>query len=1238
MKRYILNITTLVVAIFFSANLAWGEEWTGQNSGNHTISSGKTVQITGTIEISTTLTITANGNCTIIPNTSIDGAMFHIKPGGQLTIKGSSGKVVTIDGGAVFSGGAPYNSSYEKTTNSGKTVYHAIHNEAGGLSLEYVTIQNVSGATDSGGNSTGSGGGILIDGEINNNNYNKITSLNHCKIKNCVAEQGSAIQMTNKINAKSTVSTTNVTAENCKVVIQNTTIENCYSQGDNKDGSGGTIRTNGNGVSNVYLKNVTIKNNYSNGNGGAIYWNAKGRNDTMIVFDGCTITNNTAKGKGGAMMLETSYDFVDTADTEKTYTEISYNKVLSEIGTGGGIVVTSYGGSAMSVASDKKYTFNFNLAENLKIDNNESAEGAGISFNLETYKLNSDWNNNDDSSQQITVNLNLNGATISNNKATNGNGGGIRFYNNTAGKNGKKTIIMHVKLNKGNVQGNTATGKGAGIYLYKADISNDGNNGTLNISSNLSDSDGAGIYVEGGKNISLGAVTLSSNKAKNGAGGAIYLNGNSTSVTTSKTTSITDNYCKTNGGAIYVSGGTVNLTTPTITGNGKFESTVTTANGGAVYVTGTNSGFTTTGTATIQNNTSTTKGGAIYVSGGSVNMAENTISGNSSKEGGAIYVNGGNLTTTGTTSVTNNYANEGNGGAFYVTGGNVKLNNATITGNGKQNSTVKTVSGGAVYVTGSGGGFELTGSNTALIQNNASTTNGGAIYVGSGSVTLQEATISGNTSGNGGAIYAKGNVTINDEATISTNTATYNGGAIYVEYGNLTTKKVTASGNSAANGGVFFVKGGNVNLGVTVSGNGGAIALENGVFTMHNDSKISSNSAGGYGGALYIKNEAATSITCKGGTFSQNTAKAGGAVCADGPITLALAANIEDNTAQVGGGIYLVNGVNMTFGDASQPLGLIRANKAEGTTTSGTAKGMNAETVSGNGETVSGVGGGIFMADGTTLKFANPKELGIYNNSASFAGADICANGNNTSITLPQTSEMNLTGFDVPGNMLYWAEDFANGDTGYPGDGRGIRYEDELRAQSPNVKHFSADSSHEVVNYVCLDLGYDLVFVKIKNIGLQLNDDCAVTISYDKVKTDANGEVIKDGNGNPTYVLTEYRKILFSGNNNNSVYDTEIGLPSNDSWKFKVTQWSYKYDGVVFSPGNQERQNASATVPDAIYGISKDGIKWNNGNSSDRLITIKHILKKDGNNDINISDFNTRVVNKMIPGGSSSSN
>ena len=388
---------------------------------------------------------------------------------------------------------------------------------------------------------------------------------------------------------------------------------------------------------------------------------------------------------------------------------------------------------------------------------------------------------------------------------------------------------------------------------------------------------------------------------------------------------------------------------------------------------------------------------------------------------------------------------------------------------------------------------------------------------------------------------------------------------------------------------------------------------------------------------MYVVNGNSTlqNASFTGGVIiSGNKAKAGGAVCAQGLMNLDLAATLEGNVAENGGGIYMFGGVNMNFGN-----GLIRANKAQGTTTSDTAKEKNAETVS-------GVGGGIFMADGTgsnktTLKFANPKELGIYNNSASFAGADICANGNNTFITLPKTSEMNLTGFDVPGNMLYWAEDFANGDTGYS-EGTGIRYEDELRAQSPNVKHFSADSSHEVGNYVCLDLGYDLVFVKIKNIGLQLNDDCAVTISYDKVQTDANGEVIKDGNGNPTYVLTEYRKILFSGkgtanDNNNSVYDTEIGLPSNDSWKFKVTQWSYKYDGVEFNPGEQKRNNALATAPDAIYGISKEGIKWNNGNDSDRLITIKHILKKDGSgNDINIGDFNTRVVNKMIPGGSSS--
>lgn len=1216
MKRYILNITTLITALILSANFAWGQTTSGDwqtttINANKEITLNGTVNIKGTITINSNCTLKINGNNNIINVlTTTDAApilSFDIKAGGKLEINNA-----TLEGGNTGTIAGEVGENDVKSY-SGFTKACAVIkvNDNAQVDLTYVTAQNLySGSYDK---NTGTPVFINLYGNTNGASTiaeRGIVNLNNCTVKNCLTLNDNSIIYQSGVNAHGTFNIKNTTITNCMVL-----------QRGIGTGYGGVIKGAGSTDCILNMEGSTMSYCWSSGWGGAILWAASGGN-SLATFTNCTFHHNYARYLGGAISSE--------ATIALNSCNLSYNVA----GYGGGALAAfpfSLDSASEGTSTAIGLTMHNNLIHHNRTLHSTNKSGANVPTNCRAQENSKDQTLTKESEGYFNPRYTILNATDINYPT---GGGAIWVLMNKDGWN------CQISIENGNqINNNESANVAGGVLLFKqtpyvrtqeGDAGHIKDQETTKYKSDYSTVNG---NITGVTEMVLNAEIYENTAASSGGGVAV---------------GASDNDSKT-------------WTYPNVTLNGGLitSNIATNNNGGGIYMPGGN--FTVNGGEIIGNKAEKGFGGGVYIERGNFTIAQNkslSLNGeNKANDGGAIYLGDGNINVKGSLIAIDNIANH-NGGAIYMEQGNFSVN-----GDITMNENQARANGGALYL---GGGKVNATSGVATIQSNTADVNGGAIYVGSGSVTLQETTISGNTSsGNGGAIYAKGDVTINDEATISTNTATYNGGAIYVEDGNLTTKKVTASGNRAANGGVFFVKGGNVNLGVTVSeqtvtqvaaaemtsnivsGNGGAIALENGEFTMHNDSKISSNSAGGYGGALYIKNASATSITCKGGTFSNNTAKAGGAVCADGPITLALAANIEDNTAQVGGGIYMVNGVNMTFGDASQPLGLIRANKAEGTTISGTANGMNAEKPV--EKPVSGVGGGIFMADGTgsnitTLKFANPKELGIYNNSASFAGADICANGNNTSITLPKTSEMNLTGFDVPGNMLYWAEDFANEDTKYPGVGRGIRYEDELRAQSPNVKHFSADSSHEVGNYVCLDLGYDLVFVKIKNIGLQLNDDCAVTISYDKVQTDANGDVITDVNGNPTYVLTEYRKILFSGkgtanDNNNSVYDTEIGLPSNDSWKFKVTQWSYKYDGVEFNPGEQKRKNnALATDPDAIYGISKEGIKCNNDdNYYDRLITIKHILKKDGNdNDINISDFNTRVVNKMIPGGSSS--
>lgn len=345
-------------------------------------------------------------------------------------------------------------------------------------------------------------------------------------------------------------------------------------------------------------------------------------------------------------------------------------------------------------------------------------------------------------------------------------------------------------------------------------------------------------------------------------------------------------------------------------------------------------------------------------------------------------------------------------------------------------------------------------------------------------------------------------------------------------------------------GGAIYSDGSNVTLGTisvtenTAAANGGGLCIKNGTFTMQDGSNISNNTAtNGNGGGLYINSTSGT-VTCSGGTFVSNRAKAGGGACIDGALTVALDATLEDNEATNGGGIYLANGATLNFGS-----GLIRRNKAESTESLNTA-------YHGTATTVSGIGGGIFLADNTTLAFTNTAALGIYNNSASKGADDIFANGNGTKITLPVIENMSLKGFDVPGSKLYWVEDYVSSDTNYNNgthlktSGGVYRYQDALRQGLSTWPLGSGQiSPNSLTCYTCLTLSYELIYVTLVKKGLKVNDDAIFTISYpDKNNNDAP---------------TAYRKLILTGTG--SDVEKVVALPSG-KWKFEESSvWGKKY-------------------------------------------------------------------------------
>ena len=203
---------------------------------------------------------------------------------------------------------------------------------------------------------------------------------------------------------------------------------------------------------------------------------------------------------------------------------------------------------------------------------------------------------------------------------------------------------------------------------------------------------------------------------------------------------------------------------------------------------------------------------------------------------------------------------------------------------------------------------------------------------------LQKANPDGNYSG---TIMVSGKTTIDRE--------------IVVKNGETLTVKGTGTGDSITNdkGRVFNIaSGGSLTLGENITltgtndtGNGGAVYVNGGTFTMKADSKITGSSATGTtasGGAIYV---------------------------ASGTFTMSDTATIQDNRATThGGGVHIFSGGTFTMNGGT--IGGTAANTAEyggGVFVSGGTFNMNDGTISGN--TVTKSGGGVYVNDGNfTMK------------------------------------------------------------------------------------------------------------------------------------------------------------------------------------------------------------------------------------------------------------------------------
>jgi filamentous hemagglutinin family protein len=327
-------------------------------------------------------------------------------------------------------------------------------------------------------------------------------------------------------------------------------------------------------------------------------------------------------------------------------------------------------------------------------------------------------------------------------------------------------------------------------------------------------------------------------------------------------------------------------------------------------------GRTLSGTATTVNvaNTGRIQNGVdVAAVGANVNLAAGTFT-----ELGAINI-GKSLTLTGAGA--NNTTVSGNNASrlFNITAGNVTLDSLTIT-----NGNAGTVNGGGINHTGTG---TLNVNNSTISNNTAN--QGGGIFTNSGTLNITNSTISNNIAtsalfsfdGGGGICNDTGAILNVSNSTISGNSANSDGGGI-LNKGTTTVNTSLITGNrinaGGLTGGGFYNYNGTVTLNnVTLSNNiggsnaGGGMTSDFGQVIVNNSTisgNIASNSAFGGGGILSVfSNWTITNSTIGGNSINTD----GGGIFVQGGTVNLTNVTIANNTADFdangsgnGGGIF----------------------------------------------------------------------------------------------------------------------------------------------------------------------------------------------------------------------------------------------------------------------------------------------------------------------------------------------
>jgi uncharacterized repeat protein (TIGR01451 family) len=366
-------------------------------------------------------------------------------------------------------------------------------------------------------------------------------------------------------------------------------------------------------------------------------------------------------------------------------------------------------------------------------------------------------------------------------------------------------------------------------------------------------------------------------------------------------------------------------------------------------------------------------GGAVYVDGASPIFKNVIVEESRALYGSGFYLRNASGSYSGVTARENGTGvSNGRGGGFYIEGGQPTFQGMTIQAN--------------IAITGAG--IYLDNSAATLIQNtiqnngDATTLDGGGLYITAGTTSLLTNSVASNQAQHGGGLRLD-----NSRATLRGNSINNNRAG---------TNPASSGQNDGLGGGLYITGGAPLVTANILSGNQAvhpALSYGGGVYVgqtaMTFNANTLTNNQAQRGGGLYLA--ATTQITLQNNTISGNVAQApnddlrasGGGVYFAGATITFTTNTLSQNSAPYGGGLYVagagdsqISHNTLTANTASKDGGGVYLDASDATLASNRVQ---------NNATTGGSGGGLYARNGQATLQANA----FLTNSATLDGGGL---------------------------------------------------------------------------------------------------------------------------------------------------------------------------------------------------------------------------------------------------------